>query len=621
MRAITEPAGTLASGNAAAGGATAGCFAPYLPFGFSVGVTGHRVSAASRAAIEGAGARMAGVLAELARAGAAVRARDAEFFAPGPGRVTLVSPLADGADQLAARLALDHGFVLEAILPFPAEVYETDFDDAGDASRFRDLLGRADALLELPGDRENALDAYVNAGRAMVAHSDVVIALWDGAPARGRGGTAEIVEHALRRGSPVIHVHIEEAKPTRILWTGYDEPPLDVLDFCDAPERPFDAREVELLLERLLAPPPLPAERDCIRRFHGERERRTRARIEYPILLALLGVRRLRRSAVRVPAWRAAVKAEWSAFHAGVGAAEHDVAGGFAPLEEAYCWADKLAEHFAVAYRSGHVLNYVLGALATLLALGVLIAPAIKGVLEAVELGVIVLFIANTRVGLKRGWHRRWLDYRHLAEQLRPMRSLKLCALGRPPAVGHRRGSRRWIDWYAAGFWRAMGAPHGRLHQATLDRLSQLVIEEELLPQLSYHTANAQRMHHVEHRLHRAANVLFVATLVSLLSFLGTHIFLHGDIVMPASLAVINAGLPAIGAALHGIREQGEFARTALRSAGTAHALQKLVGDLSVRPIALTRAATLTEEAARVMLDDVGEWRMAYEMRNLALPA
>lgn len=594
---------------------------PDLPFGLAVGVTGHRVGAAGRDAIEAAAPTIGAVLAELARAAASVRAANATFFAASPSVLRLVSPLADGADQLAARLALDLGYSLEAILPFPADVYATDFADPADADAFVDLSDRASATLELPGDRAHALDAYVNAGRAVIAHADVIVALWDGEPARGRGGTAEIVEHALRRGLPVIHVHTDAARTPRILWASYDEPPLDVLDFCDAPHRAFDAAETERLLTAILAPPIATTERGFIAIFAAERERLTRARIEYPLLLALIGVRPIRASHVRVAPYLETVAAEWRAFHGGCEDAGQGVAGGFRNLEEAYCWADKLAEHYAVAYRSGHVLNFVLAALATVLALAGLLLPQAKYELEAAELGAILLFIWNTRVGLKRTWHRRWLDYRHLAEDLRPMRSLKLFALARPP-IGRRRGARRWVDWYAAGFWRAMGCPHGRLDLATLDLLGQLVVAEELRPQLGYHRANALRMQHVEHRLHGLANVLFVTTVFSLVAFLVAHmIFKHDTMHLSASLAVIAAGLPAMAAALHGIREQGEFARTAMRSSATANALAKLVGDLSVRPIALTRAASLTEEAARVMLDDVGEWRMSYEMRNLALPA
>lgn len=597
---------------------------PRPPFGFSVGVTGHRAEAVGRHTIDEASEKVKAVIAELARAGEAIRERNARFFDDGPTQRRFISSLADGADQLAAEIALDHGFSLETILPFPVEVYATDFTNTDDAAEFRDLLGRASCRLELPGARDNSLDAYVSAGRAVVAHADLIVALWDGEPARGRGGTAEIVEHALRRGLPVIHVAVDPAEGLHILWTGYDDPPLDVIDFCDAPTRPFNSVTIDALMTHLLAPPSEPTERRFIELFLGEHQRRTRTRIEYPLLLALLGVRRFRTSQLRVEPYAATVEAEWRAFHRGCTDASHAVSGGFRALENAYCWSGKLAEHYAGTYRSGHVLNFALAALATMLALAGLIVTEQKTVLVAAELGAILLFILNTRVGTRRAWHRRWLDYRHLAEQLRPMRSLKLFALARPPATSKRRGGRRWIDWYAAAFWRTMGCPDGRLDSSTLALLSALTVHEELKPQLDYHVANAHRMHKVEHRLHSVANFLFAVTLTSLVLFLvGTAFHVDVDVMhgFATPLAVITAGLPALGAALHGIREQGEFARTSIRSGSTAAALEKLAGDMSVRPITLSRASSLAEESVRVMLDDVGEWRMAYEMRNLALPA
>ena len=44
------------------------------------------------------------------------------------------------------------------------------------------------------------------AGRYVVDHCDVLIALWDGKPSRGKGGTAEIIEYARKRGRPLIIV-------------------------------------------------------------------------------------------------------------------------------------------------------------------------------------------------------------------------------------------------------------------------------------------------------------------------------------------------------------------------------------------------------------------------------
>lgn len=596
--------------------------APRLPFGLAVGVTGHRIAAVGRASIEATKARIASVFELLAVTADTLHRRNAAAFDQAPARYRLVSPLADGADQLAARLAVARGWALDVVLPFAHEDYCDDFSDPSDCALYHQLRDGAAAVLELPGTRANPLDAYVAAGRAVVAHTDVVVAVWNGEAARGRGGTAEIVEHALRRGLPVIHVPIDPTEAVRVLWTGFNDPPLDVLDFCDAPVRDLDANSADLVLTALLAPPADPTERGFIEAFHAERERRWRWRCEYPALLGLLGIKRLRLGVVRVAPYAEATRAEWTGFTDGCAEARHRVAGGFEPLEAAYRWADKLAEHHAMAYRSGHVLNFVFAAFAVVLALSGLFLPDLKPLLVAAELGVILTLVVNTGVGTRRGWHRRWLDYRSLAEQLRPMRSMKLAALARPPA-SPRRGARRWIDWYAAGWWRQMGVPDGMLDCDAVARLARLIVTEELRPQIAYHRLNAQRMHRLEHRLHRIADIFFALTVAGLVLFLCIYFGLGHEVAHHYALYLVaaTAGFPAIGAALHGIREQGEFVRTAARSAATAAELEKLAGDLAVVPIGLPRAKSLIEEAARVMLADVGEWRMAYEMRKLAIPA
>jgi hypothetical protein len=595
---------------------------PLPPFGLNVGVTGHRAASAGHAALAAATPRLAMLLDAIAEAAAQVRARDAALFADEPTHFRLVSPLADGADQIAARLALAREWALEAVLPFPHDHYCEDFEDPADCDRFRELYARARSQLELPGDRTHSLDAYVAAGRAVVAHADVIIALWNGEPARGRGGTAEIVEHALRAGLPVIHLPTQADQPLRILWTGFNDPALDILDFCDAPERPFDVRTLEEVLEALLSPPASPGERDYVRTFHAERERRVRRKISYPLLLAAMGVKPLRRSSVVTAPYAHATRADWESFHVCCGAAWPPATAWPAALEDAYGWADKLAEHYATAHRSGHVLNFALAALAVTLALAALLLPPnLKPLMVLGELLVIGAIVLNTQVGKATGWHRRWLDYRSIAEQLRPMRSMKLSLLARPPAMV-RRGGGRWVDWYAAGWWRQMGAPSGRVDQDVIDEMAALVVREELKPQIAYHHMNAHRMHKLSHRLHAIATSLFGATIAALIAYLALYAF-SPDIASGASklLVVLTAGLPALGAALQGIREQGEFERASMRSHATAAQLEKLAGDLSVRPLSLTRAKALVEEAGRVMLEDVGEWRSTFETRKMALPA
>jgi hypothetical protein len=117
------------------------------------------------------------------------------------GTFEVRSSLAEGADRLVVDRALRRpGSRLVAVLPLEVDDYATDFD--GTVEAFRSLLDRA-ASVEVVEPQPTREAAYERAGRAVVDGSDVLLALWDGAASRGRGGTAEIVDYARERGVPV----------------------------------------------------------------------------------------------------------------------------------------------------------------------------------------------------------------------------------------------------------------------------------------------------------------------------------------------------------------------------------------------------------------------------------
>src|ERR1700722_6984491 len=95
----------------------------------------------------------------------------------------IVTSLAVGADQLLARLGEARGAMVHAVLPFPD--IERTFA-AKDLPEYRKLLSHATVeILNTPGTDE---DAYLAAGRRVAEMSDVMIAVWDGRPAKGKGG-------------------------------------------------------------------------------------------------------------------------------------------------------------------------------------------------------------------------------------------------------------------------------------------------------------------------------------------------------------------------------------------------------------------------------------------------
>jgi hypothetical protein len=108
-----------------------------------------------------------------------------------------VSSLAAGADQLFASVVLSLGGRLEVILP--SQGYETTFDDPSSLKQYQRYLRSATTIHRLPFP-EPSEEAFLEAGKEVVNRSDRLIAVWDGKPAQGLGGTADIVAYAKNRG-------------------------------------------------------------------------------------------------------------------------------------------------------------------------------------------------------------------------------------------------------------------------------------------------------------------------------------------------------------------------------------------------------------------------------------
>ena len=62
--------------------------------------------------------------------------RECEFFAPDPPRFRFVSPIADGADQIAAEVALELGWELQVVLPFARSEYRSTLANHGARESF-----------------------------------------------------------------------------------------------------------------------------------------------------------------------------------------------------------------------------------------------------------------------------------------------------------------------------------------------------------------------------------------------------------------------------------------------------------------------------------------------------
>ena len=241
---------------------------PRPPLALSIGIVGHRLDRLPEAAHARIAADIDSVLDGVTAAMHKAWHDHAEVFSD-TAVLSLVDSLAEGADRIAARTFLARkeagdgaiGYALDVVLPFEPREFEKDF--AGESSRaeFRDLIGKARAVLELPGQRAAAESAYEAAAYTVIDQSDVVVAIWDGGPSHGRGGTADSVAAAAREGRPLIIIDANGREPPHLRWHGLDAAAVPTGWVADVPAGDLETG-LPRLVDALLRPPaPLAEER------------------------------------------------------------------------------------------------------------------------------------------------------------------------------------------------------------------------------------------------------------------------------------------------------------------------------------------------------------------------
>lgn len=111
-----------------------------------------------------------------------------------------LSSLAAGADQVFAREVVRCGGSLHAIIP--CRGYSQTFQTDESRLVYEELLSRAVEVEQLEYDHPSE-SAFYRAGQRIVDRCSLLLAIWDGLPARSTGGTGDVVAYALAKGISV----------------------------------------------------------------------------------------------------------------------------------------------------------------------------------------------------------------------------------------------------------------------------------------------------------------------------------------------------------------------------------------------------------------------------------
>jgi hypothetical protein len=490
-----------------------------------------------------------------------------------PVGTTVVSALAEGADRIVAREAMRRGSRLEVVLPFDRAEYLRDFDSRDSQQEYESLLEAASSVAELPptDDRD---EAYERVGRAVVDRANILVALWDGQPARGRGGTAEIVAYAHRRRVPVVQIQVRRS-----------------------------ADESDQIFERLIVPPGL--------EVTGQLSDRAFEMLDRFNSFRLPGEDRIVHAPLLPP----------------------DLTLPVPPFVERYIqymqpYFDR-AEHVAQLSQRLFLrfirLLFSLAAFAVIIVATQIIFFSSRKVIvwgEVVALAAVIVILV---VGRRGRWHDSWISARYLAERLRS--SVFLVATGaldlsestsgraRVPDAAHPEPGREWADRAFLEICRPETRA-GDMTELDVPALRSFLIEAWIDDQARYHQKTSLRLAGKQRRLTFLAIGLFsVSAIVALLHSMGAEIIHHHEV-----WGYLSVVIPAIGAALSGYGAQREYSRLAERSRLMVVRLKDMRQSVTEAEslAALRKAARRTE---LLMRSETADWYDVVRMHDLEVPA
>jgi hypothetical protein len=641
---------------------------------YRVGVVGHRPKRLAAANCEQLAAVIGHILDAVV---AAVNEFEASperrhLYSDEPPRLRAISPLAEGSDTIFARAALDRKFDLCCPMPFPRDEYARDFPGdfgtlpaapCGGTSDLHDLLDRAReettlTVFELDGRRKEQErnvegEAYAAAGQVVLNQSDLLIVVWDGVRSEEPGGTYPALQAAFAYDLPIAFVHAADPHAWGLVYS-----PTDILVGPDAktyvPRNAGSAEQIRNVVRSAITPPspPQPShdshaqnEPDLRDAYFAEHRPKWNFWFGWKLFRNVMGDSQLRAQPIYIDQFETQIHPEWpvedevapdaSAARSGAAHVEWWVNDR---LRRHFGWADKLADFYADKYRTGYVLVFTLAAIAVVVAMLPQALDVSKSAArfftgaEFLILLSIVVLISSSR---SRNWHERWLHYRLLAEFIRQIRILIPLGGGRPfPHVpphlgGYGEPSQTWMFWQMRAIARATGLPNAVVTREYIAGYLKS-LTDVVKSQIQFHDTNSRRSGTINHRLHVAAvwllGVTFFAVIVHFLPENSGGDRESVETVSQSSwlerwLLFASAALPAIGAAVAGIENQGEFVRVTKRSHATALSLRSIETSLEALRVRLDDAqeivhlselSSIATKLSQMMIDEVSDWRVVF---------
>jgi hypothetical protein len=482
-------------------------------------------------------------------------------------RLVVVSALADGADRIVAdRVLARPGARLEVILPMNEADYVTDFDRAHSLPEFHHLLGEASWVATMPPSPTRQ-DAYLDAGRAVIDRADATIAIWDGYPAAGKGGTGDIVGYLREEHRPWIWLPMDGGQPaaenldklSAVAWLSMKDP--DLARFCEFNDTGLDGRRFAATMNNFRQGMIDPGGADLA--------------ADVSMLLSWLQ----------------------------------------APLTR----AELLSKRFQSLYLRLSAMLFAFAAAAVCIVGAQLVfVPHIRFVVAG-EIACLVSILVGLEWGRRTHIQQRWLSARYLAERLRSAFFLALIgAEEQSSATAVLSGDVPVAPWVGIAFemlW--IRRPQLDVDRASVKSLRDFLSRAWIDDQRSYFTTASERAERNYRFSTRAVEALFAVSLIVAI----LHVALPGPEDWGKQVVSLLAiGIPAGAAALVGYSSQREYHRNSLRYGRMADSLTE-ADELMLAAADHAKVREIAATVDRMLRQERGEWFGTVALHDLEVPA
>lgn len=481
-----------------------------------------------------------------------------------PYNFVVISPLAEGADRILAHEIMNFKGSPNHSKTFLKVILQEKSENE-ESTSFNELIevSKSTRTLDeiLKGDLYRTIaEDYTHAGELVVDECDLLIALWDEVQSK-KGDTARIVEYARADMKlPIIIINPNDASTLKENFDVF----LDDLEYHNT----YNTEKVNL------------------KELQGEINENTQV------------LRKLELGADEKGLIKDNIITQLSR-------------------------SNLLAEHYQKwHYRSANFVYYFSAATVFTVAFQLLFLPWLPELI-LVEVLLLLVIVVLHQLNKSKDWHRKWIDYRYLAERLRAATIFSIAGLDCRISehLPHQSSGDDWtLKAYQSIHQEQM---ENHCPELSFEEKRDIILREWIRDQKDYYKTKAQE--------HKKRDKLFNKTIVSLFIIAALCALIHVVEVfwhlpetltfLPKIITLLAIVLPVTAASLAGIRVQHEYLRISKRYgqmaaylAGVEHRINK-IDDADEKKL-----VKILDEANTMMLREHQDWRVIFSVREVELP-